>query len=463
VIPVLTPEEMAGIDARAVEPVETLVARAGAAIATAAIEMMGGAYGRRVIVVAGPGNNGNDGRVAARRLAARGAAVTVVEATGVPRGTALDPADLVIDAAFGTGLRRAYDPPDPGRAPVLAVDIPSGVNGITGLGLGERSVAADRTVTFAALKPGLLLGEGPDRAGALALAGIGLTPLAREVAQAWLVEDADLDALPRRPRDGHKWQRAVAVVAGSPGMTGAPWLVSRAALRAGAGYVRLGMPGVDIAHSPLPPSEIVGLSLSAVGWAAEVLVAGLSRFGALVIGPGLGPAQPSGARSEVVSLVQAAPVPVVIDADGLGALGSIEILRSLTDARHHPTIITPHVGEWTRLVGAPPEADRIAEVRQVARRSGAVVLLKGATTVVGEPGGKVLLAAAGPPSLATAGSGDVLSGIIGALLSDGVPALEAAGLGAHLHGRAASGGYPRGLVAGDLPDLVAHWLSERIS
>jgi len=462
VIPVLTPEELAGVDARALEPVDMLVARAGAAIATAAIDMMGGAYGRRVIVVAGPGNNGNDGRVAARRLAARGAIVKVLEATEVPGGTFVGHADLVVDAAFGTGLRRAYAPPDSGRAPVLAVDIPSGVNGITGFALGEQAVTADRTVTFAALKPGLLLGEGPDRAGALALAGIGLTPLAREVAQAWLVEDADFDALAPRPRDGHKWQRAVAVVAGSPGMTGAPWLVSRAALRAGAGYVRLGMPGVDLPHSPLPPSEVVGLSLSPVGWAAEVLVAGLSRFGSLVIGPGLGSAQPSGSRSEVASLVQAAPLPVVIDADGLGALGSVEVLRTLTDARHHPTIITPHVGEWTRLVGEAPEADRIAAVRQVARRSGAVVLLKGATTVVGEPGGKVLLAAAGPPSLATAGSGDVLSGIIGALLSAGVPALEAAGLGAHLHGRAASGGYSHGLVAGDLPDLVAQWLSGRL-
>jgi NAD(P)H-hydrate epimerase len=461
-IPVLTPEEMAGVDARAPGPVDVLVARAGAAVANAAIEMLGGAYGRRVVVVAGPGNNGNDGRVAARRLAARGAKVVTVEAGDAPGGVFLGDADLVIDAAYGTGLRRPYDPPDPGRAPVLAVDIPSGVSGITGLAVGERSVVADRTVTFAALKPGLLVGEGPDRAGALGLAGIGLSGLAREVARAWLVEDADVDAgIPPLSRDGHKWQRALAVVAGSPGMTGAPWLVSRAAMRSGAGYVRLGMPGVDLSASPLPPGEVVGLPLSGQGWAAEVLVAGLGRFGALVVGPGLGAARLAGARSEVASLVQAAPMPVVIDADGLGALGSLDVLRSLTDARHHPTVITPHVGEWTHLVGEAPGADRISSVREVARRSGAVVLLKGATTVVADPTGRVLLSTAGPRSLATAGSGDVLSGIIGALLSAGVPAPEAAALGAHVHGRAASAGYARGLVAGDLPDLVAEWLSGR--
>ena len=137
------------------------------------------------------------------------------------------------------------------------------------------------------------------------------------------------------------------------------------------------------------------MSLPATGWAAAVLDAGLERFGALVVGPGLGPAAPSGAHSEVARLVAGAPVPVLIDADGLNALGSLGVLASVVAQRAHPTVITPHVGEWTRLVGAPPGEDRIAAVRDAARRSGAVVLLKGATTVVAEPDGRVLLAAAG--------------------------------------------------------------------
>ena len=263
--PVLSPEEMAGVDRRATEPVEVLVGRAGAAVARRAVRLMGGAYGKEVLVVAGKGNNGADGRTAAGLLGAAGARTTVLEAGEVPPGTLLPPVDLVLDAAYGTGLQRPYSPPSAGGSRVLAVDIPSGVNGSTGeVPDGGGAMSAVATVSFAALKPGLLFAPGAQFAGEVEVADIGLGALAEAAARCWLVEDADVGALfPGRAADAHKWQSAVVVVAGSPGMTGAPWLVSRAALRAGAGYVRLSMPGV--APSVLPPSELVHLPVQQSG------------------------------------------------------------------------------------------------------------------------------------------------------------------------------------------------------
>ncbi len=248
-------------------------------------------------------------------------------------------------------------------------------------------------------------------------------------------------------------------------MTGAPWLVSRAALRAGAGYVRLSMPGVD--PSVLPPGELVHLPVPASGWHAKVLEE-LSRVKALVVGPGLGPVVgpstgperhdlPGG---EVGLLVSAAGVPTVVDADGLNAIGSLEGLAAIVARRRQPTVITPHAGELTRLAGHAPRPDRLAETRHAAARSGAIVLLKGSTSVIAAPDGRALLVASGDARLATAGTGDVLSGVIGAFLARGLPAFEAAALAAHVHGRAARTGYSEGLVASDLPDLVAGWLTE---
>ncbi len=498
-IPVLTPEEMAGVDRQAPEPVDVLVGRAGAAVARRAARLLNGTYGKRVTVVAGKGNNGADGRWAAKLLAANGAQVSVFEAADLAASSALPLSDLVIDAAYGTGLERPYSPPDPGRAPVLAVDIPSGLSGLTGEVLaGGGALTAVATVTFASFKPGLLLGAGPTLAGDIGVADIGLGPLVDDTASCWLVEDRDVSSmLPRRPHEAHKWQTAVQVVAGSPGMTGAPWFLSRAALRAGAGYVRLSMPGV--APTALPPSELVHLPVPMSGWSGDVLE-GLSRVKALVVGPGLSPAAASGGQpglpgGEVGALVAAAPVPVVIDADGLNAIGTLEALAQIVARRSFPTVITPHAGELTRLAGRPPGADRIAVVREAAARSGAIVLLKGSTTVIASPPGSaglgptqvqahtlppegasqaggaprserppaVLISSAGDARLATAGTGDVLSGVIGAFIARGVPAFEAAALGAHVHGRAAQGGFAEGLVAGDLPDLVATWLSRNLA
>ncbi len=468
-IPVLTPAEMAGVDRKATEPVEILVERAGFAVAAAARDMMRGSYGRRVVVVAGRGNNGADGRVAARVLARRGASVMVVPAAELAGGARLAPADLVIDAAYGTGLSRPYAPPDSGPVPVLAVDIPSGLSGLTGQpvpedgqpgGAGE-AVRADRTVTFAAEKPGLLLGVGPEYAGEVELADIGLRSLAEEAASIWLVTDRDVTRLwPHRAREAHKWLSAVEVVAGSAEMHGAPWLVTRGALRAGAGYVRLGIPGAPPGGG-LPPGEQVSFPLPQLGWAHDA-AAGLDRVKALVVGPGLGAdvAGGAGLNSEVARLLMAAPVPAVVDADGIRALGDLDTVAAVTRTRGGPVVLTPHEGEFTRLVGRPPQADRIADVRAVAARSGAVVLLKGSTTVVASPEGDVRVVTSGSSRLATAGTGDVLSGTIGAFLARGVPALEGVALAAHCHGRAAGLGRAEGLIASDLPDLISTWLSE---
>ncbi|MDQ1437135.1 MAG: ADP-dependent NAD(P)H-hydrate dehydratase / NAD(P)H-hydrate epimerase [Acidimicrobiaceae bacterium] len=431
-IPVLTVEEMQAVDRAAPEPVEVLIERAGAAVARTALSMLGSGYGKRVVVVAGKGNNGADGRAAARRLERRGVRVQVVEAGSLP---VLPRCDLVIDAAFGTGFRGSYSAPDAGGAPVLCVDVPTG--GV---------VEADATVTFAALKPVHLLSD----CGVVEVADIGLDVSG---ARAWLVEDEDVaTGLPGRDRDGHKWQTAVFVAAGSPGMMGAPVLVARGAMRAGSGYVRLGVPGADAAALPAG-LEAVGVSLPATGWSDAVL-AEVERCRALVVGPGLG--RSDEAEKAVRRLVAESPVPVVVDADGLNVLGRAPAADGC--------VLTPHEGEFERLSGEKPGSgvERLGAVRALAEATGATVLLKGSTTIVASPDGRVLFAAAGRPSLATAGTGDVLSGVIGAFLARGLPPLAAAAFAAHVHGAAAGLGYDEGLVAGDLPQLVAAWLSEAV-
>jgi hydroxyethylthiazole kinase-like uncharacterized protein yjeF len=448
VIPVVTPEEMAAVDAAAPEPVAVLIERAGAAVARAALELLGGGYGRRVVVLAGKGNNGADGRAAAVRLRRRGVRVIVVDALDAP--AVLPPSDLVIDAAYGTGFHGEHHAPDPAGAPVLAVDIPSGVSGLTGE-VGGRALQAVRTVTFAALKPGLVLAPGRALAGDVEVADIGL-PV--DGARVGLVQRDDVAAwLPARPPESHKWKAAVLVVAGSPGMTGAAHLAARAAQRAGAGMVRVGSPGID--DDPTRPTEAVGLALPAGDWATPVLAAA-ERFGALVLGPGLGTGD--GVRTGVLAVLAGAALPVVVDGDGLTAVGADA--AAVLAARPGPTVLTPHDGEFARLAGQAPAPDRIGSARDLAAATGAIVLLKGSTTVVAEPGGEVRIVTAGDARLATAGTGDVLSGVIGALLAQGVPALEAAAAGAWLHGRAGAHGPARGLVAGDLIGLLPAALAE---
>ncbi|MEX2659073.1 MAG: NAD(P)H-hydrate dehydratase [Acidimicrobiales bacterium] len=435
-VPVVTPEEMRAIDAEAVEPTEVLVDRAGRAVARATLRLLGGAYGRRVVVIAGRGSNGADGRVAARRLELAGVRVALVEA-GV---AAIPSCDLVVDAAYGTGFHGAWESPEVGTAPVLAVDLPSGVDGLTGE-VSARALEAVSTVTFAALKPGLLLGAGRALAGEVEVVDIGLD-VSRACAH--LVNDADVASwLPDRGQDAHKWQDAVWLVAGSPGMAGAAALAARGAQRAGAGYVRVSTPGG--APGDGIPVEAVGTVLPACGWAAEVLD-GCRRFGALAVGPGLSRAE--GTAAEVRSLVEGhGDLPLVVDGDGLHALGEAPSVGC-------GVVLTPHDGEYARLAGHAPAADRLDAARSLAATTGAVVLLKGSTTVIADPTGQVLVTATGGARLATAGTGDVLTGVLAALLATGVSPLHAAAAAAHLHGRAGNLGWRRGLVAGDLPDLL---------
>jgi len=442
--PIVTPTEMDAVDAAATEPVETLINRAGWVLAHTAVSMMGGTYGRRVVVFAGPGNNGADGRVAARLLARRGVRCEMVDAVAATDGLPLRfRPDLIVDAAFGTGLSRPYRfPLGEVQAPVLAADIPSGVDGLTGQAYGSPA-RATVTLTFAALKPGLLLEPGRSLAGRVEVADIGLDvgPTSTQ-----LVEASDVaEWLPERSPTAHKWNSAVRIVAGSPGMTGAANLAATAAMRAGAGYVQLATPGV--ADGVVGPTEAVGLPLDASGWHHDAL-AGLDKCRCLLVGPGLG----SGHLVEL-SALSSAPVPLVVDGDALVP----EVLASFR-GRDAATVITPHDGEWSRL-GGSGSPDRVTATRGFAAAHRVTVLRKGPTTIVAEPGGEVLIVGNGSPHLATAGTGDVLAGVVAALLARGLSPLRAAAAAAFIHARAANL-VGAGLVAGDLPGHLQAAMSE---
>ena len=440
-IPVVTPEHMQAIDAASEVPIEKLIERAGAGVARAAVRLLGGTYGRRVVVVAGPGNNGADGRVAAQRLRERGVRTVVVEALDLP--DRLPEADLVIDAAFGTGFRGGWRFPDVGSTPVLAIDVPTGLDAATGVA-GPSTPFAARTVTFQAAKPGHFFGAGPARCGELEVADIGLEidrPDARlvdsEAVRSWL---------PRRPSDAHKWREAVRIVAGTPGMVGAARLATAAAQRAGASLVAVSSPGIESD----PPIEALDRRVPGFDWYTSVLD-DLHRFRSLVIGPGLGREEHTVAS--VLRCVQESVVPVVIDGDGLFALawndeGSPAVLAD----REVATVLTPHDGEYGLLTGHRPGDDRLAAAVALADTTGATVLLKGPVTTVATPGEIPLIVDSGDERLATAGTGDVLAGIIGALLARQVPAHRAAAAGAFVHGGAVQRCAPVGVIAGDLLD-----------
>jgi ADP-dependent NAD(P)H-hydrate dehydratase / NAD(P)H-hydrate epimerase len=441
---IVTPEEMRAIDAAAPEPVEELVGRAGRAVGRSAVDMLGGSYGRTVAVIAGAGNNGADGRVAGEWLRRRGMAVKVFDAAECP--VRLPPSDLVIDAAYGTGYRAScrapWTPPDTGGGPVLAVDIPSGLDASTGEHAGAVLTAA-RTVTFQALKPGLLFGDGPSLAGDIEVVDIGLD-VSRSTSHR--VDAGDVSAwFPRRSADAHKWSAAVRIVAGSPGMLGAAGLAARGAARCGAGLVAVSSPG-GTAPAPL---EVLQPSLPDTEWADEVLD-GLGRYRALVVGPGLG--RDAATVASIRRLIARAAVPVVADGDALHALAAGDRLDLAR--RPAPTVLTPHDGEFEQLTGAAPGRDRLDAARGLAIQLGCTVLLKGPATVVADETGAVLVVDHGDERLATAGSGDVLAGMIGALLASGLPPLRAAATAAWLHADAARRGPNVGFMAGDLPDLL---------
>ena len=456
-IPVLTPEQMRAADDAAVASTggeDLFIRRAGHAVARVAKEMMGGAYGRRVTVVAGKGNNGNDGRVAGEWLSEWGARVTYIDADSAGT-TFIDPrsADLVVDAAYGIGFRGVWNPPIVFDVPVLAVDLPSGLDAADGSVAGGV-LAADRTVTFAAVKTGMLFGDGPALCGEIDVVDVGIDPV--DEVETWLVDAHDVASwLPRRERTAHKWDTAVRVVAGSAGMGGAASLASAAAMRAGAGIVRLSWRAGH--ESFAPPTEVVGTPLPSDNWAMFVSH-DIARFGALVIGPGLG--HGDDVAVEVREVLAACDIPAVVDGDGItGAVdpnGGWSVLLS----RAGDTVLTPHDGEFAGLGGDAAASDRIGATRELARRTGCVVLRKGPTTVVSDPQGAVYLVVAGDERLATAGSGDVLAGIIGTFIARGLAPLEAAAAGAQVHGMAGSRCPVEGTIARDVLSAVPDVLSE---
>ncbi len=434
-IPILSSSQMRDADARAVGEVgvDALVNAAGTAVGLTAATMLKSCYGARVAVIVGPGLNGGDGRVSARWLKSRGARVDVIEVTSQP--ATLVGYDLVIDAAFGLGCSRPYVAPHVGDAtPVLAVDLPSGVDSDSGDVLGSP-LAADVTLALGALKPAHINGPAAALVGELRYAGLGIVSAFDD----GLVEDRDLESLISIGSDDHKWVHAVEAFVGSPLMPGAAELVVRGALAGGASMIRLASRGDISGYVRLPPEIVHGIEMTAD-----------RRCRAVVAGPGLGFDAASWLRERLADV----DVPVVLDADGL----DLSLLPSTTPPGG-PWILTPHDGEFARLTRRAVPANRIDAVRSLARDTGCVVLLKGPTTILANPSGTLRVVMSGTPALATAGSGDVLAGLIAATIARGHDALNAGALAAHLHGRA---GARMGVYApsSDLPVEVREILDQ---
>ena len=483
---IVTPVEMRGLDERAIRkyriPALTLMENAGRAVADQALTLVRAAPGAAaaVCVVCGKGNNGGDGLVAARLLAAQGVAVAVflvgraaelrtearinhgrlrkaglkVQEINGARGVAALAAacretGLVIDAIFGTGFRGAPDRTaadaiaavNASGAPVLAVDIPSGIDGATGAAAGA-AIAARCTVTMGWAKTGLFFHPGRAAAGELVVADIGF-PEKMAAEHGFAVETQEADdvkgLLPRRRPDAHKGACGSAfLLAGSLGFTGAAALAAQAAITAGAGLVSLGIPEslndvmamklTEVIIKPLPETRTRTTSIHAL----ERVRAIVSKADAVAIGPGLS------THPETVELVQQLlpqlPVPAVIDADGLTALAQ---RPELAAGAKVPLVLTPHYGEMARLLQLDVTAvmaNPLAVARQAAARLKQVVVLKGAPTVIADPSGRAWINTTGNAGMATAGSGDVLTGLVAGLMAQGLRPLDAARLGVYLHG-----------------------------
>jgi hydroxyethylthiazole kinase-like uncharacterized protein yjeF len=431
--PLYTADEMRAAEAG--HDVDAMMERAARAVADAVLARYPDA--RRVCAVCGKGANGGDGRIALRFLDQAGRETT----------DELDPdADVVVDALFGTGFRG--EPREDaaaliGRinahaAPVVAVDIPSGVDASSGEAPGA-AVRADATVTMHGPKVGVVVAPGRFLAGEVAVADIGLEPGQTEHR---LVTEGILAAVPRRSARDTKYSAgSVLVVGGSTGMTGAVCLAAEAAFRADAGYVTVATPKEALPVVETRLLEAVKRPLDKVDEAAR-------RASALAIGPGLG--RGDDRRKLVARLLRELPLPVVVDADALFDLEPDDWPAS--------RVLTPHAGELARLLGEESswvDAHRLEAVRRAADRFGCVVLLKGADTLVASPGEGVLVSTNGLPSLATAGTGDVLTGIVAAFLSKGMDPRIAAAAAAYAHGAASRAAEQRaGLVASDLVDAL---------
>lgn len=452
----------------AATPEGTLMQRAAAGLATVSGRLLGPVYGRRVVLLVGSGNNGGDALFAGARLAARGARVTAVllapdraHAAGltalrrsggrvVVAGEAgadglLGRADLVLDGMLGIGGRGGLRPDAAalGRAAAegagitVAVDVPSGIDASTGEVDGV-AFPAMHSVTFGAVKRGLVVGEGRGHAGQVHLIDLGLDPHL-PAATTWQLTDADVAARLQPPSAGDdKYsQGVVGVLAGSAAYPGAGVLCTGAALRTRPGLVRYAGGAADRVRAAWPETIVTEGGPGDAG-----------RVQAWVVGPGGGT---DDAAREVLAEVLATDVPVLVDADALTLLAREP---DLVRRRGAPTVLTPHDREFARF-GTEVGADRIGAARRLAADLGAVVLLKGDATVVAAPDGTTFVNGTGTADLATAGTGDVLSGIAGAVLAThaatGLPAVEAAAVAAHLHGRTGQLAGQRGpLIAGDL-------------
>lgn len=479
----LTTAEMARADQLTIAagtPGLTLMERAGAAVAERAMALR--SHGR-VLVLAGPGNNGGDGYVAARRLAAGGYAVTVLALGGLPRaGDAaeaarrwtgaitvaqdggLPPCDLIIDALFGAGLARPLDgaaaalvsAANAAGVPILAVDLPSGIAGDTGAVLGV-AINATETVTFARRKPGHLLLPGRLHCGRLRVADIGIaTATFATVAPSCFANAPALwrRSLPQPATDGHKYSRGHVVV-GSGGIasTGAGRLAARAALRAGAGLVTIACPPDALAVQAAANTAVMVREIAGADDLAVLLAD--RRVTAVVLGPGAGIGERL--RAEVQAAL-ASDAAVVLDADAITSFADEPgVLAASIRGRQAATVLTPHEGEFHRLVNQLNNfnkiIDKLEQARSASRYFNAIILLKGPDTVVAMPDGRAAIAANAPPWLATAGAGDVLAGMVAGLLAQGMPPFEAVSAAVWLHGAAAAAVGP-GLIAEDLPEAL---------
>ena len=482
--PILRTSEVRAIEQRA--GAAPLMERAGVAAADVARSLLGGGdAGGKVLVLAGPGNNGGDAFVAARRLregffdvtmvfagdlaALSSDAAAALRAFTVAGGviTSSLPRDwrgaLIIDGIFGIGLTRPVGSPyaewiawaNDANTPVLALDIPSGLHADTGIAPGPVIVAA-ATSTFIGLKPGLLTADGPDLCGHLHVHALAIEDSAIAGAAGHRLTWPELaaalpEALRRRRKNVHKGIfGTVAIIGGAPGMIGAPLLAGRAALRVGAGRVRVGFaarshPSVDFDALEL----MVGTARAALGSGADVVV----------MGPGLGTA------TRIVDLLGQAlalPTPLVLDADALNLIAKDRRLRDALRERANPTLLTPHPAEAGRLLGVDTkkiQADRLGACLEMARTLNAHVVLKGAGSVLAAPDGRWDINASGNPGLSAAGSGDVLAGFAGAMLAQHLEPHAALRYAVCLHGAAADllvdqGHGPLGILASELANAA---------
>ncbi len=474
--PIYLTEDIRRIESAAGAVTPKLMTRAGEAAAALALQLVP-EKGKDVLVLAGPGNNGGDAYEVAARLKAAFLRVTLVSPAD-PAGLPPDAAEaqrkwqaaggvtlrevpaeprwsLVVDGLFGIGLTREpqgeyarlIELANAQRCPVLALDIPSGLASDTGCVLGQ-AVRATHTITFIALKPGLLTRSGPDHCGALQVADLGLEVRSLLAPKGWIAEPATMRwVLKPRAREFHKGQAgSLGILGGASGMVGAALLAGRAALKLGAGRVYVGLldheaPDVD----PVAPELMLRHPDDALGQSLDTIV----------VGPGLGQSE----RAEtLVGAALASDMPCVLDADALNILAEDSDLRGACARRRADTIITPHPGEAARLLQTQvPEvqSDRLAAARALAERLNAHTVLKGNGSVLVATDGHWFVNTAGNPGMASAGMGDTLSGFLGALLAQGYSGEAALVLGVHLHGAAADalvaqGVGPVGLTAGEL-------------